>query len=154
MFRGKNVSSNSADTVIGAGIIIEGTKVTGAGMFCVEGKLSGTIDITGRVLLGQSGTIEGDIHADSAMLSGEFTGNLFISNTLHLTSTAVVTGEVTSGKMIVDEGAVLSGTCSVGTDSSDKGVLIPHDEVRERYENVLSHDGKGSLDKAAKGKVG
>ncbi|MCL2227531.1 MAG: polymer-forming cytoskeletal protein [Oscillospiraceae bacterium] len=107
------VNSKNTDTIIGEGIIFEKAMLKGAGVIRVDGKFSGTIDIDGHIILGERGSINGEITVDSALFAGKYQGNLCVKGTLHMTSTAILTGRVDAGKLIMDEGAKLSGTCNV-----------------------------------------
>ena len=112
------VLDKNTDTVIGEGIVFENALLKGSGVIRIDGKFTGTIDIEGHVILGETGYVSGDIIADSALFAGKFQGNLRIRSALHLTESAVITGKFETGKFIVDEGAVLNGTCNVITAES------------------------------------
>ena len=112
----------NTDALIGTGLIIEKALIKGSGAIRIDGSLTGTIDIQGRIILGETGVINGDIHADSALLAGKYSGNLNIEGTLHLTATADVTGRIESGKLIVDEGALFDGTFNVPKGTRSKAV--------------------------------
>jgi len=107
------VISKNTDTIIGEGIIFENALLRGSGVIRIDGKFSGTIDIEGHIILGEKGFVDGDINADSALFAGTYQGTLSIRDTLHLTATAVLSGKVETAKLIIDEGAVLTGTCNV-----------------------------------------
>jgi cytoskeletal protein CcmA (bactofilin family) len=107
------VISKNTDTVIGEGIIFEEALLKGCGVIRIDGRLSGTIDIEGHIILGETGLVSGDVNADSALLAGRFQGNLYIENTLHMTASSIVSGKIETGKLIIDEGAVLNGSCNV-----------------------------------------
>jgi len=111
-------TGKNTDTIIGQGIVFENAVLKGDGVIRVEGKVSGTIDLDGHIILGETGCILGEISADSALFAGKYQGNLFVRGTLHMTSTAVLTGKVEVGKLIIDEGAKLSGTCNVTSGES------------------------------------
>ena len=119
MVVGKNV-----DTIIGEGIIFNDASLKGSGVVRVDGNFTGSIDIEGHVILGETGFIAGDIFADSALLAGDFKGNLSIKDTLHLTSTAILNGKVETGVLIIDEGAVLDGTCNVVKAVDNSSIII------------------------------
>ena len=120
----KTVIGKNTDTIIGEGIIFEDAMLRGGGVIRVDGKFSGTIDIEGHIILGETGIINGDIIADSALIAGKFQGNLSIRNTLHLTASAIVSGRVETGKLIIDEGAVLDGSCNVIKPDESSSIII------------------------------
>jgi len=120
----KAVVGRNTDTIIGEGLILENALLKGGGVIRIDGKFSGTIDIKGHIILGETGILVGDVVADSALFAGQYQGNLFIKDTLHLTATAVLTGKIDTGKIIVDEGAVLNGSCNVIKESKRDSVVI------------------------------
>jgi cytoskeletal protein CcmA (bactofilin family) len=122
--------SKNTDTIIGEGIIFEDAVLKGAGVIRIDGKFSGTIDIEGHIILGESGFVSGETSADSALFAGKYNGNLFIRSTLHMTATAVLTGKVETGKLIIDEGAVLTGSCNV-TRGASRGETAVFEELAE-----------------------
>ena len=107
------VISKNTDTVIGEGIIFEEALLKGSGVIRIDGRFSGTIDLEGHIILGETGFVSGDVTADSALFAGRFQGNLYIENILHMTASSVLTGKIETGKLIIDEGAVLNGSCNV-----------------------------------------
>ena len=113
----KALSEKSTSTVIGEGIIIENAVLKGAGVIRIDGKFSGNIEIEGHIILGEKGSVIGDIHAGSALFAGKYEGNLTIADTLHLTPGAYVTGLVDTGKIIIDEDAVFNGTCNMNNNT-------------------------------------
>ena len=118
--------NKNTDTIIGEGIIFKDALLKGSGVIRVDGKFTGDIDIEGHIILGETGSVIGDISASSALLAGEFQGNLSIKDSLHLTSTAVLNGKIETGKLIIDAGAVLDGVCNVikGVGSRSNGGTI------------------------------
>ena len=53
------------------------------------------------------------IRADSAKISGEVKGNIRAKNTLELTPTARVVGDIEAKTLIVSPGAILHGKCAM-----------------------------------------
>jgi len=127
--------NKNIDTIIGEGIVFENVMLKGSGVIRVEGKLSGTIDINGHIVLGETGDIKGEINADSALFAGRYQGNLNIRGTLHMTATAILTGKIEVGKLIIDEGAKLNGTCNVT--SGENGGPAVSDDAPEAAEGAL-----------------
>ena len=103
----------NSNTVIGTGIVLEAAMLKGGGIVRIDGKYTGTIDIEGHLVLGESGVLDGEVRADSALFAGAYQGYLRINETLHITSTAVLSGRIEAGTLIVDDGAVFKGDCTV-----------------------------------------
>ncbi|HNP07421.1 MAG TPA: polymer-forming cytoskeletal protein [Cyclobacteriaceae bacterium] len=105
--------SNSTNT-IGKGTVLEGNIET-YGNIRIEGKVIGNIKSKSKIALGNSSQVEGNIIAQNADLEGEVKGRIEISEMLILKATAVVHGDIITGKLVVEPGAVFNGTCKMGT---------------------------------------
>ena len=80
----------------------------------LEGTVKGEVTVNGKVVLGQSGIIEGTLNAAEAVIHGKITGDLYINKLLQLASTAVIEGDITASQFSVQEGAVYRGKCNIG----------------------------------------
>ncbi|MBX2942330.1 MAG: polymer-forming cytoskeletal protein [Cyclobacteriaceae bacterium] len=105
--------SNSTNT-IGKGTVLEGNIET-YGNIRIEGKVIGNIKSKSKIALGNSSQVEGNIIAQNADLEGEVKGRIEISEMLILKATAVVHGDIITGKLVVEPGAIFNGTCKMGT---------------------------------------
>jgi len=98
--------------------ILEGTTIEGEinskGDFRVDGVLKGTIIISGKLVVGKKGHVEGDIQAGSATVSGYVTGTMHVAELLALQASAKVHCDVTTNKLSVEPGAEFTGSCSMG----------------------------------------
>ena len=115
---GKN-KDKSADGEFGAhNQIAKGTEIQGDiktdGVLRIDGSLDGSIDSTGKLVVGPSGRVEGTIVCNSANISGEVKGKITVKEQLTLQASAKLHGEVITGKLQIEPGAVFSGYCSMG----------------------------------------
>ncbi len=83
------------------------------GDFRIDGKIEGNIKTAGRVVIGKEGTVIGTIDCTNADIEGHFSGNLVVEQLLSLKESAIVNGEVSLGKLMVEPGAELNATCSM-----------------------------------------
>lgn len=95
--------------------ITEGTTITGdivskSGMR-IDGNIQGNVKTPSKVVLGENGIIKGTLECENADLEGSFSGNMTISGTLTLRSTARVDGDVVVGKLAIEPGASFNATC-------------------------------------------
>lgn len=100
--------------------IVEGTEIKGTfnsdSNMRVDGKIDGSIDITGKLVLGVNGYIEGDIICENAEIEGTFKGNIKVRSFLSLKSTAKIYGDIYTQKISVEPGALFTGNCVMGGD--------------------------------------
>jgi len=91
---------------IGSGTTIEGNIRT-EGDLRIDGKILGNIFSKGRLVTGPSSSIIGDIVCMNGNIDGLVKGNIQVNETLKVTKTANIEGNITSKKLIVDEGAII-----------------------------------------------
>jgi cytoskeletal protein CcmA (bactofilin family) len=104
-----STSSNN----IGKGTFLEGNLET-YGNIRIEGKITGNIKSKAKIALGPSSQIQGNILAQNADIEGEVKGKIEITELLVLKATAVINGDIFTGKMVVEPGAIFNGTCKMG----------------------------------------
>lgn len=109
--------SNSSN-VIGKGTVLEGNIET-YGNLRVEGRVIGNVKSKSKVALGANSHVEGNIVSQNADIEGEVKGKLEISEVLVLKATAVIIGDISTGKLVVEPGAVFNGSCKMGAAVKD-----------------------------------
>lgn len=103
---GATVSRISAGTVI-KGEIISPNDIR---IDCVfEGKLM----VKGKVVVGESATIKGDIICDNADICGKLDGNVYVKDTLGLKDGCVVNGNLNIRRISVELGSTFNGNCKM-----------------------------------------
>ena len=115
MFNSAKTQNTDAGSInlLGSGTKINGD-INSTGDFRIDGLLIGNISISGKLVLGNTGRIEGNINCTNADLSGEVKGTVNISETLSLKTTAKINGDIVTSKLTIDAGAVFTGTCNMG----------------------------------------
>ncbi len=108
--------TEGAETIIGSGVKVEGTFVA-VGNVVLKGELIGSLETKSNLDLEEGGKIEADIKAKNALIAGEVKGNLEVAEKIELASSAKVLGDLDCRVLAIEEGAVLSGRCSVGGQS-------------------------------------
>jgi len=103
-------------------LIATGTRISGDllsdGDIRIDGELMGNLESKGRLVIGASGRVEGEIRCKSCEISGTHQGKLFITELLSLKATSAVTGEMVTGKLSIEPGAYFRGTCTMGDETS------------------------------------
>ncbi|HSW68243.1 MAG TPA: polymer-forming cytoskeletal protein [Bacteroidales bacterium] len=98
--------------LIGKGTVIKGDIVSN-GDLRIDGNVSGSIQSTGKVVVGQTGIVEGEITCQNAELEGEIKAIIAVKGLLNLKQTARFTGDITTVKLAVEPGALFTGTCKM-----------------------------------------
>ncbi|GIZ08029.1 polymer-forming cytoskeletal protein [Flavobacterium sp. UMI-01] len=97
--------------------IVEGTVINGdiisQADFRLDGELIGNFQSTGKLVIGPSGSVTGDIICKNADIEGTFNGKIQVAEILNVKSKARIHGEVTVGKLAVEPGAEFSASCTM-----------------------------------------
>lgn len=98
--------------LIGAGTIIVGDiKVNGD--MRIDGSVNGKIHGKGKLVIGSSGVIEGEIHCQNADISGMIKGQVHVGELLVLKSSAKIIGDIHTQKISIEPGALFTGNCTM-----------------------------------------
>ena len=116
----KNEITNELN-LIGAGTVIEG-KLRSRGNIRIDGKISGELFASETVSVGSSGEIDGSVSAKNVSVGGKIKGSITAQEKLIFESKAIVHGDIRASKLVIDEGAVFDGNCSMA--SAKQGVVI------------------------------
>lgn len=98
--------------------IAKGTTINGDietnGDMRIDGVLIGTIKSSGKVVIGESGTVEGDVICQNGNVSGSIKGKITVKELLSMQSSASLNGDIITGKLSIEPGATFTGSCSMG----------------------------------------
>ncbi|MCC6825053.1 MAG: polymer-forming cytoskeletal protein [Acidobacteria bacterium] len=101
-----------------SGFVGHGTTLTGETVFQamlrVDGHLIGSVaSETGTLIVGTNGQVDANISVAAAMINGTVNGDIVAIEKLQLGRTARVMGNIQSPKLVIEEGAILEGSCSM-----------------------------------------
>lgn len=114
-----------------SGFVGHGTTLTGEtefhAMLRVDGHLIGRVSSqSGTLIIGTNGQVDANITVAAAMVNGAVNGDIVATEKLQLGRTARVLGNIQSPRLIVEEGAILEGSCSmmVARESAEKANVV------------------------------
>ncbi len=119
------------NTLVGNGTVIEGT-LNVSSSIRVDGKVKGKINCSETLLIGKTGVVEASVKVKNATVGGRVEGDIEAQEVVILEGKSTVIGDVTTKKLIIEEGAVFNGTCRMGEEGEKAG--------REK-----SREGQGSM---------
>jgi cytoskeletal protein CcmA (bactofilin family) len=117
------------ETFIGPSVKLEGN-FSAEGDVVVEGILMGTLTTQGDVKVGPQATIEAEVRAKNAYIAGRIKGNVMVSNSLRIASTAIILGDIKTLALSVEEGAQLNGKLFMSREKFQK--VKPEEKLPER----------------------
>jgi cytoskeletal protein CcmA (bactofilin family) len=128
----KNLTSNSPSVnMVGTGTIINGD-IQSKSDIRIDGILKGSVKTKGKLVVGPSGVVEGDVECENADVSGEIKAKITVSQLLSLKSTSKLNGDIITNKLSIEPGASFSGSCSMGAVIKD----IKHAEKQDKKEKT------------------
>ena len=80
----------------------------------LDGKVVGNVKTKSKIAMGESSYLEGNLVALNAEISGEIKGTVEVAEVLLLKPSAVINGDIKTGRLIVESGAVWNGTVKMG----------------------------------------
>jgi len=95
-----------------------GTNIVGEiksdGDMRIDGTLKGNIQIQGKLVIGPTGQIDGEISCQNAEIHGTINGKVTVNELLFLKGTSKILGDIVIGKLAIEPGAQFSGSCVMG----------------------------------------
>jgi cytoskeletal protein CcmA (bactofilin family) len=120
MFNSKNktdmqqpVTNGNGATLISAGTTLKGD-ISSSSDLRIDGTVIGNINSSAKIIVGTSGTVEGDISGNQADITGKVAGNVRAKELLQLRGECIVTGNLYAGKLQVEPSATFNGQCHMG----------------------------------------
>ncbi|MDQ3489459.1 MAG: polymer-forming cytoskeletal protein [Acidobacteriota bacterium] len=101
-----------------SGFVGHGTTLTGEtefqAMLRVDGHLVGTVSSdSGTLIVGTNGQVDANVAVSSAMINGSVNGDIIATEKIQLGRTSRVIGNVQTPRLLVEDGAVLEGSCTM-----------------------------------------
>jgi cytoskeletal protein CcmA (bactofilin family) len=126
------VKKNSVATTPGSeglsAFLHAGCEITGTcrfgGKVLIEGHVSGEIISPETVMIGGSGIADAGIRSRVLLVSGVVNGDVVVAERVEIGATGRINGNVVAPVLIIEEGGVLDGECSMPGDSAIAGVTV------------------------------
>lgn len=118
----KNFEQESnAINLIGLGTEIKGD-VESSGDIRFDGTLKGNIRTKGKVVVGATGSLKGEISCKNSDVEGKVEGKIVVQELLSLKANSVLLGDIIAKRLAIEPGARFTGNCSMNVDGSIKDV--------------------------------
>jgi cytoskeletal protein CcmA (bactofilin family) len=100
-------------------ILGPGCKVTGnidiKGTLRIDGDFDGEINCPETLIIGKSGVVKADVKVKNAVIGGKLVGNVTATNKIELQTGSHVEGDISTARLVIDEGVFFEGACKMGT---------------------------------------
>ena len=124
----KKPSYEKPTTIIGEDTIVEGSQLKAKTSLQINGTYIGNIQVEASVVIGEKGKVQGNIQSDFILIAGRLEGNLESNYQVHITSTGKVYGDIHCASIIIDDGALLDGTCKMKENKQQTSVKEEKDK--------------------------
>ncbi len=111
---------HTAINLVGTGTVIKG-EINSKGDIRVDGKVIGQMRSEGKIVIGNSGVVEGEIYCLNADFSGKVNGKADVKELLTLKASSTFLGDIITNKLAIEPGAKFSGTCSMDKEPAIEG---------------------------------
>ncbi len=131
--------SGDLNTIIGKGTYFEGNiKVQSS--LRVDGRVKGRVSTSDSLIVGKEGEIEGEVSVKNAVIGGKVQGKVHATGKVVLEANSRFNGELKTAKLVIDEGAIFDGVCSMG---QEDGKVPVGERLADGAKSLLGAPKKG-----------
>jgi len=131
----KEPSMADTNTVIGQSILVKGN-LQGDEDLTVQGRIEGSVQLTKTLIIEPSGVVKADVSVCNAVISGVMVGNLTATDSVEISETGRMVGDIQAPRMIITEGALFKGQVDMGD------VKTPREPTERRSQPVRASVGR------------
>ena len=117
------------------GYLYKGSRVSGQLVFQgsarIDGSVEGEVQCQGTLTIGESAEVKAKISGKAVVIRGKVEGNVSAKEKIELIAPARLIGNIDSPKLIITEGVVFDGDCSMGVAKQMGGVAGSHNVVAD-----------------------
>lgn len=117
-------------------LISNGTEITGDiksnGDIRVDGTLTGNLNTKGKVVIGTTGKIKGEVFCKNSEVSGTIEGKISVGQLLNLKASSKIHGDISTSKLSIEPGARFTGTCKMSDSENYEGAATVKEKEPEK----------------------
>lgn len=132
---------DEVDTVVGPSVNVEGDFAS-EGNIIVKGTVSGSVHTSKHLLVEEGAKIMANVRAGSTQIAGEVKGNIKVKESVELTSTARIVGDIETQTLVIEAGALIYGK-----------VMMPGLETNEGRAGKSSRSGRRTEEQTSSGEL-
>jgi cytoskeletal protein CcmA (bactofilin family) len=106
-------------------LISTGTEITGDiksnGDIRIDGTLTGNLNTKGKVVIGTTGKVKGEVICKNSEVAGIIEGKINVGQLLNLKASSKILGDIFTSKLSIEPGAVFSGNCKMSDSDNNAG---------------------------------
>jgi cytoskeletal protein CcmA (bactofilin family) len=118
-----NEPDNTTINLISAGTDIFGD-VKSSGDIRIDGSLTGNLNTKGKVVIGPTGKVKGEVICKNSEVAGVIEGRIIVGQLLNLKASCKINGDIITSKLSIEPGALFTGNCKMSdTDINAAGSI-------------------------------
>lgn len=133
MAKPNEIGESKSINILGEETTVKGD-ITLNGDIRIDGTLIGSVTSKGKLIIGSSGKVEGEISCQNGDFSGFIKAKVRVNELLQLKATAKLVGDIFTNKLAIEPGAKFTGTCNM--DGIPPTTIIKEDKPQEKNEPV------------------
>jgi len=127
---------NETDNTPTINLISTGTDITGDiksnGDIRIDGSLTGNLNTKGKVVIGPTGKVKGEVICKNSEVAGIIEGKIIVGQLLNLKASSRITGDIVTVKLSIEPGALFSGNCKMSETENNGGTGIIREKEPEK----------------------
>ena len=117
-----NETDNNTINLISTGTDITGD-VKSTGDIRIDGTLTGNLNTKGKVVIGPTGRISGEVICKNSEVSGVVEGKIIVGQLLNLKASSKIFGDIDTVKLSIEPGAIFTGNCKMSEENGGSGAV-------------------------------
>ena len=98
----------------------------------IDGQVDGEISANDVLVIGESAVVTAKLNAVSVLIAGRFSGDIIAGKRVEIRPTAKVLGNVTTPVLVVHDGALFEGHCTMNPEAKEDLKVTPTVATQER----------------------
>jgi cytoskeletal protein CcmA (bactofilin family) len=96
----------------------------------VECEIAGEMNVGGKLVVGEKGVVNANVHTVDAIIMGIYEGNMVATGNVEIAETGRVTGNITTDSLVIAKGGFFNGNITKMDSAGARGV-VAIDEKRD-----------------------
>jgi cytoskeletal protein CcmA (bactofilin family) len=118
-------TSDQIENLLGRSAHVQGD-LKAEGAFRVDGTVVGSVESAAAVIVGESGTVQGDVRGRDVVVAGTVTGNVAATGHLDIVASGRIEGDIDAKSVRIETGGVFRGTSRMGGKPQEDDAALAH----------------------------
>jgi cytoskeletal protein CcmA (bactofilin family) len=114
-------AGDQIENVLGRSARVQGD-LKAEGAFRIDGVVVGSVESTAAVIVGESGTVQGDVRGRDVVVAGQVEGNVVATGHLDIVASGRIQGDIDAQSVRIETGGVFRGTSRMGGKEEDAAI--------------------------------